>query len=317
MIESREEQFLWVEKYRPQTIDECVLPDALKKTFKEYIAQGELPTFLFSGTAGVGKTTVAKALCNEIGAEYIMVNGSDEGRSIDVLRTTIKGFATTVSLTDAKKIVIIDEADYMNAQSVQPALRSFIEEYSNNCRFIFTCNYKNKIIEPLHSRCSVIDFKIENKDKQQLAGAFFKRATQILKQEGIEFEPKVVAELVTKHFPDYRRVLGELQRYSVSGKIDSGILLNMGEESYKDLIRNLKEKNYAEVRKWVGKNSDADTVSLFREMYDTSSTHLEAGSIPSLVLILADYQYKAAFVADHELNIMAAMTEVMMQCKFK
>jgi DNA polymerase III delta prime subunit len=289
----------------------------LKKTFKEYIAQGELPTFLFSGTAGVGKTTVAKALCNEIGAEYIMVNGSDEGRSIDVLRTTIKGFATTVSLTDAKKIVIIDEADYMNAQSVQPALRSFIEEYSNNCRFIFTCNYKNKIIEPLHSRCSVIDFKIENKDKQQLAGAFFKRATQILKQEGIEFEPKVVAELVTKHFPDYRRVLGELQRYSVSGKIDSGILLNMGEESYKDLIRNLKEKNYAEVRKWVGKNSDADTVSLFREMYDTSSTHLEAGSIPSLVLILADYQYKAAFVADHELNIMAAMTEVMMQCKFK
>lgn len=317
MIDSREEQFLWVEKYRPQTIDECVLPDALKKTFKEYIAQGELPTFLFSGTAGVGKTTVAKALCNEIGAEYIMVNGSDEGRSIDVLRTTIKGFATTVSLTDAKKIVIIDEADYMNAQSVQPALRSFIEEYSNNCRFIFTCNYKNKIIEPLHSRCSVIDFKIENKDKQQLAGAFFKRATQILKQEGVEFEPKVVAELVTKHFPDYRRVLGELQRYSVSGKIDSGILLNMGEESYKDLIRNLKEKNYAEVRKWVAKNSDADTVSLFREMYDTATTHLEAGSIPSLVLILADYQYKAAFVADHELNIMAAMTEVMMQCKFK
>lgn len=317
MIESREEQFLWVEKYRPQTIDECVLPDALKKTFKEYIAQGELPTFLFSGTAGVGKTTVAKALCNEIGAEYIMVNGSEEGRSIDVLRTTIKGFATTVSLTDAKKIIIIDEADYMNAQSVQPALRSFIEEYSNNCRFIFTCNYKNKIIEPLHSRCAVIDFKIENKDKQQLAGTFFKRATQILKQEGIEFDPKVVAELVTKHFPDYRRMLNELQRYSVSGKIDSGILLNMSEESYKDLVKNLKEKNYAEVRKWVGKNSDADTVALFRELYDTSATHLEAGSIPSLVLILADYQYKAAFVADHELNIMAALTEIMMQCKFK
>jgi DNA polymerase III delta prime subunit len=317
MIESREEQFLWVEKYRPQTIDECVLPDALKKTFKEYIAQGELPTFLFSGTAGVGKTTVAKALCNEIGAEYIMVNGSEEGRSIDVLRTTIKGFATTVSLTDAKKIIIIDEADYMNAQSVQPALRSFIEEYSNNCRFIFTCNYKNKIIEPLHSRCAVIDFKIENKDKQVLAGTFFKRATQILKQEGIEFDPKVVAELVTKHFPDYRRMLNELQRYSVSGKIDSGILLNMSEESYKDLVKNLKEKNYAEVRKWVGKNSDADTVALFRELYDTSATHLEAGSIPSLVLVLADYQYKAAFVADHELNIMAALTEIMMQCKFK
>lgn len=317
MIESREEQFLWVEKYRPQTIDECVLPDSLKQTFKEYIAQGELPTFLFSGTAGVGKTTVAKALCNEIGAEYILVNGSEEGRSIDVLRTTIKGFATTVSLTDAKKIIIIDEADYMNAQSVQPALRSFIEEYSNNCRFIFTCNYKNKIIEPLHSRCAVIDFKIENKEKQQLAGLFFKRATQILKQEGVEFDPKVVAELITKHFPDYRRILGELQRYSVSGKIDSGILLNMSEESYKDLVKNLKEKNYAEVRKWVAKNSDADTVSLFRELYDTSSTHLEAGSIPSLVLILADYQYKAAFVADHELNIMAALTEIMMQCKFK
>jgi DNA polymerase III delta prime subunit len=317
MIESREEQFLWVEKYRPQTIDECVLPDALKKTFKEYIAQGELPTFLFSGTAGVGKTTVAKALCNEIGAEYIMVNGSEEGRSIDVLRTTIKGFATTVSLTDAKKIIIIDEADYMNAQSVQPALRSFIEEYSNNCRFIFTCNYKNKIIEPLHSRCAVIDFKIENKDKQQLAGTFFKRATQILKQEGVEFDPKVVAELVTKHFPDYRRMLNELQRYSVSGKIDSGILLNLSEESYKDLIKNLKEKNYADVRKWVGKNSDADTVSLFRELYDTSAATMEPGSIPSLVLILADYQYKAAFVADHELNIMAALTEIMMQCKFK
>jgi DNA polymerase III delta prime subunit len=317
MIESREEQFLWVEKYRPQTIDECVLPDALKKTFKEYIAQGELPTFLFSGTAGVGKTTVAKALCNEIGAEYIMVNGSEEGRSIDVLRTTIKGFATTVSLTDAKKIIIIDEADYMNAQSVQPALRSFIEEYSNNCRFIFTCNYKNKIIEPLHSRCAVIDFKIDNKDKQQLAGTFFKRATQILKQEGIEFDPKVVAELVTKYFPDYRRMLNELQRYAVSGKIDSGILLNLNEESYKDLVKNLKEKDYANVRKWVGKNSDADTVSLFRELYDTSAATMEAGSIPSLVLILADYQYKAAFVADHELNIMAALTEIMMQCKFK
>jgi len=317
MIDSREEQFLWVEKYRPQTIDECVLPDALKKTFKEYIAQGELPTFLFSGTAGVGKTTVAKALCNEIGAEYIMVNGSEEGRSIDVLRTTIKGFATTVSLTDAKKIIIIDEADYMNAQSVQPALRSFIEEYSNNCRFIFTCNYKNKIIEPLHSRCAVIDFKIDNKDKQQLAGTFFKRATQILKQEGVEFDPKVVAELVTKYFPDYRRMLNELQRYSVSGKIDSGILLNLNEESYKDLVKNLKEKDYANVRKWVAKNSDADTVSLFRELYDTSASTMEAGSIPSLVLILADYQYKAAFVADHELNIMAALTEIMMQCKFK
>lgn len=317
MIESRDEQFLWVEKYRPQNIDDCVLPEALKKTFKDYIAQGELPTFLFSGTAGVGKTTVAKALCNEVGAEYIMINGSDEGRSIDVLRTTIKSFASTVSLTEAKKIVIVDEADYMNAQSVQPALRNFIEEFSNNCRFIFTCNFKNRIIEPLHSRCAVVDFKIDTADKQQIAAQFFKRATQILKQEEVEFDPKVVAQLITKHFPDYRRILNELQRYSVSGKIDSGILVNMSEESFKDLIKNMKEKNFPEVRKWVGKNSDADTTSLFRELYDTAANIIEPASIPQLVLILADYQYKAAFVADHELNIMAALTEVMAQCKFK
>jgi DNA polymerase III delta prime subunit len=317
MIESRDDQFLWVEKYRPQTIDECVLPEALKNTFKEYIAQGELPTFLFSGTAGVGKTTVAKALCAEVGAEYIMINGSDEGRSIDVLRNTIRGFASTVSLTESNKIVIIDEADYMNANTVQPALRSFIEEFSNNCRFIFTCNFKNRIIEPLHSRCAVIEFKIDTRDKQQIAGTFFKRATQILKKEGVEFDSKVVAELITKHFPDYRRILNELQRYSVSGKIDSGILVNMSEDSYKDLIKNMKEKNFTEVRKWVGKNTDIDSVSLFRELYDTASTNMETASIPQLVLLLADYQYKAAFVADHELNTMAALTEIMAQCKFK
>jgi DNA polymerase III delta prime subunit len=317
MIESREDQFLWVEKYRPQKIDDCVLPEALKKTFKEYIAQGELPSFLFSGTAGVGKTTVAKALCNEIGAEYIMINGSDEGRKIEVLRTTIKSFASTVSLTDAKKVVIIDEADYMNADSVQPALRSMIEEFSANCRFIFTCNFKNRIIEPLHSRCAVIEFKIDSADKQQIAAQFFKRATQILKQEGVEFDPKVVAELITKHFPDYRRILGELQRYSVSGKIDSGILVNMSEESFKGLIKLLKDKDYTEVRKWVSKNSDADTSTLFRELYDTSTQYIEPNSIPTMVLTLADYQYKAAFVADHELNIMAALTEIMAQCRFK
>jgi DNA polymerase III delta prime subunit len=317
MIDSREEQFLWVEKYRPQKIDDCVLPQALKDTFKQYITQGELPSFLFSGTAGVGKTTVAKALCNEIGAEYILVNGSDEGRSIDVLRTTIKGFASTVSLTDAKKVVIVDEADYMNAQSVQPALRSFIEEFSGNCRFIFTCNFKNRIIEPLHSRCAVIEFKIDSKDKQEIAASFFKRAVQILKQENIEFDPKVVAELITKHFPDYRRILNELQRYSVSGKIDSGILLNMSEESFKDLVKLLKNKNFTEVRKWVAKQTDADTTSLFRELYDTASANMDPNSIPQLVLTLADYQYKAAFVADHELNIMAALTEVMANCKFK
>jgi DNA polymerase III delta prime subunit len=317
MIDSQENQFLWVEKYRPQKIDDCVLPESLKKTFKEYIAQGELPTFLFSGTAGVGKTTVAKALCNEIGAEYIMINGSDEGRSIDVLRTTIRGFASTISLTDSKKVVIIDEADYMNAQSVQPALRSFIEEFSNNCRFIFTCNFKNRIIEPLHSRCAVIEFKIESADKQLIAAQFFKRATSILKQEEVEFDPKVVAELITKHFPDYRRILGELQRYSVSGKIDSGILVNMSQESFKDLVKLLKEKNFTEVRKWVAKQSDADTTSLFRELYDSASANMVEGSIPQLVLTLADYQYKAAFVADHELNIMAALTEIMANCKFK
>ena len=317
MIDSREEQFLWVEKYRPQKIDDCVLPQALKDTFKQYITQGELPSFLFSGTAGVGKTTVAKALCNEIGAEYILVNGSDEGRSIDVLRTTIKGFASTVSLTDAKKVVIVDEADYMNAQSVQPALRSFIEEFSGNCRFIFTCNFKNRIIEPLHSRCAVIEFKIDSKDKQEIAATFFKRAVLILKQENIEFDPKVVAELITKHFPDYRRILNELQRYSVSGKIDSGILLNMSEESFKDLVKLLKDKNFTEVRKWVAKQTDADTTSLFRELYDTASVNMDPNSIPQLVLTLADYQYKAAFVADHELNIMAALTEVMANCKFK
>jgi DNA polymerase III delta prime subunit len=316
MIESKDSQFLWVEKYRPQKIDDCVLPESLKKSFHEYVSQGELPHFLFAGTAGVGKTTVAKALCNEIGAEFIMVNGSEEGRSIDVLRTTIKGFATSVSLTDAKKVVIIDEADYMGA-AVQPALRSFMEEFSGNCRFIFTCNYKNRIIDPIHSRCAVIEFKIDNADKQSIAAQFFKRATQILKQENIEFDPKVVAELVSKHFPDYRRILNELQRYSVSGKIDTGILVNVSEESYKTLIKLMKDKDFTEVRKWVGKNSDADSVSLFRQLYDSASTVMEPSSIPQLVLTLADYQYKAAFVADHELNIMAALTEIMANCKFK
>ena len=316
MIESRNEMYLWVEKYRPQKIDDCVLPESLKKTFREYITQGELPNFLFCGTAGVGKTTVAKALCNEIGAEYLMINGSEES-GIDTLRTKIKGFASTISLTDAKKVVILDEADYLQANSTQPALRAFIEEFANNCRFILTCNFKNRIIEPIHSRCSVIEFKIDNKEKQEIAATFFKRATAILKQEGVEFDQKVVVELVMKHFPDYRRILNELQRYSVSGKIDSGILVNMSQESFKDLIKLMKDKNFTEVRKWVAKNSDSDTVALFRELYDSANNTIEANSIPQMVLVLADYQYKAAFVADHELNIMAALTEIMAQCKFK
>ena len=316
MIDSRDEMFLWVEKYRPQKIEDCVLPEGIKKTFNDYISQGELPTFLFCGTAGVGKTTVAKALCNEVGAEFLFINGSEES-GIDVLRTKIKSFASSVSLTDAKKVVILDEADYLNPNSTQPALRAFIEEFSSNCRFIFTCNFKNRIIDALHSRCAVIEFKIESKEKQEIAASFFKRVTQILKQENVEFEPKVVAEVITKYFPDYRRILNELQRYSVSGKIDSGILVNVSQESFTGLVKLIKERDFTEVRKWVGKNSDMDSVSLFRELYVTATTFLEPGSIPQLVLTLAEYQYRAAFVADHELNTMAALTELMRDCKFK
>lgn len=315
-MDIRDDMFLWVEKYRPQKIDDCVLPESMKKTFKDYVAQGELPNFLFCGTAGVGKTTVAKALCNEIGAEYLLINGSEES-GIDTLRTKIKGFASTISLTDAKKVVILDEADYLQANSTQPALRAFIEEFANNCRFILTCNYKNRIIEPIHSRCAVVEFKIPTDEKAKIAASFYRRIADILSFEQVEFDPKVIAELVTKHFPDYRRILNELQRYSVSGKIDSGILLNVSEESFKELIKSMKDRDYSGVRKWVGKNSDADTVALFREFYDSASTTLDPSTIPNLVLILADYQYKAAFVADHELNIMAAMTEIMVQCKFK
>lgn len=310
------EQYLWVERYRPQTIDECILPDSLKKTFKEFIDSGELPNFLFAGTAGTGKTTVAKALCNEVGAEYLFINGSEES-GIDVLRSKIKSFASSVSLTNAKKVVILDEADYLNPNSTQPALRGFIEEFSNNCRFIFTCNFKSRIIEPLHSRCAVIDFKIENKEKAKIATTFFKRVTAILKGENIDFDQKVVIELISKHFPDYRRILNELQRYSVSGKIDSGILVNLSEDSYKELYKFIADKNFTEVRKWIGKNSDTDSSELFRNLYNSAKDIVEQASIPQLVLILADYQYKAAFVADQEINSMAALTEIMAQVKFK
>jgi DNA polymerase III delta prime subunit len=309
-------QYLWVEKYRPQTIDECILPDSMKKTFMEFISSGELPNFLFCGGAGVGKTTVAKALCNEIGAEYLFINGSEES-GIDVLRSKIKNFASSVSLTDAKKVVILDEADYLNANSTQPALRGFIEEFSNNCRFIFTCNFKNRIIEPLHSRCAVIEFKIDNLEKQKIAALFFKRVVNILKQESVKYDGAIVAELITKHFPDYRRILNELQRYSVSGSIDAGILVNLSDDSYVELLKNLKAKNFTEVRKWVGKNTDIESTELFRKLYDKAIDYLELASIPQLVLILADYQYKAAFVADREINTMAALTEIMGQLKFK
>ena len=309
------DQFLWVEKYRPRTIDECILPQSLKDSFKEYIQNGQLPNFLFHGTAGVGKTTVARALCNEIGADYMFINGSDES-GIDVLRTKIRGFASTISLTDSPKVVILDEADYLNPNSTQPALRSFIEEFADNCRFIFTCNFKNRIIEPLHSRCAVVDFKLTGKDKVEMAGLFYKRAIGILKNEGVEFDQKVVAEVIHKYFPDYRRVLNELQRYSVSGRIDSGILVNLSAESYKQLYKLMKEKNFTEVRKWVAINQDGDTAKIFRELYDNSNAVFESSSIPQLVLILADYQYKASFVTDHEVNLIACLTEVMGGCKF-
>lgn len=308
------EKFLWTEKYRPQTIDECILPEGLKQTFREYVQKGQIPTFLFHGKSGIGKTTIARALCNEISAEYMFINGSDE-TGIDVLRTKIKSFASTVSLTDAKKVVILDEADYLNPNSTQPALRAFIEEFSDNCSFIFTCNYKNRILKELHSRCTVVDFNVTGAEKVEMAGAFYKRVIKILKTEGIEYDNKVVAELITKHFPDYRRVLNELQTYSISGRIDSGILVNLSSESYKRLFKLMKEKEFTEVRKWVGANND-DTQQVFRSLYDNAHTFLDPQSIPQLVLILADYQFKASFVADHELNMMACLTEVMGGCKF-
>lgn len=308
--------FLFVEKYRPKSIDECILPESLKNTFKEFVVTGQIPHFLLSGNAGVGKTTIAKALCYEIGAEFIVLNGSDEGRRIDELRDSIKGFASTISLTDSKKVIIIDEADYLNATSVQPFLRNFMEEFSANCRFILTCNYANRIIEPLHSRCTCIDFKIDNKDKQKIAAAFFKRVVSILQAEEIEFDPKVVAELISKHFPDYRRILNELQRYSTSGKIDSSILLNTSESTFTTLVGLLKDKNFRETRLWVGVNVDMECSELFRRLYDKAYDLLEPQSIPEMILILGNYQYKAAFVADSEINTMCALTEIMMGCRF-
>jgi DNA polymerase III delta prime subunit len=311
-------EFLFVEKYRPQVIEDCILPDDTKKTFKEFVAKGEIPNLLLAGPPGIGKTTIAKALCNELGADYYVINGSDEGRFLDTVRNQAKNFASTVSLTGSSKhkVIIIDEADN-TGNDVQLLLRANIETFYNNCRFIFTCNYKNKIIEPLHSRCAVIDFTIKGKQKQQLAGSFFKRVLQILDHEKIEYDEKVVAELVKKHFPDFRRVLNECQRYSTGGKIDSGILASFSDISVNELIKNLKEKNFTEVRKWVVSNLDNDASSLLRRVYDACYDCLSAQSIPAAVLVIAKYQYQCAFVADQEINLLAALTEIMCECEFK
>ena len=308
--------FLWVEQYRPKTIDDCILPDSLKTLFSSFVKKGELSNLLFSGTPGIGKTTVAKALCEELNCDWIMINGSEEG-GIDVLRNKIKNFASTVSLSGGKKVVILDEADYLNPQSTQPALRGFVEEFHKNCRFILTCNFKNRLIEPLHSRFSTIDFKIANKDRPVLASKLFAKVGIILKEQTVPFDEAVVAELINKHFPDYRRILNELQRYSVSGKIDTGILTNISDDNLNKLITLLKEKDFTSMRKWVVNNLDNDPVVVFRRIYDTMYENLESETIPHAVLILADYSYKSAFVADQEVNLVACLTEIMSQCKFK
>ena len=310
--------FIWVEKYRPKTIDECILPESIKKTFKEFLNKGEIPNMLLARPPGVGKTTVAKAFCNELGVDFYVINGSDEGRFLDTVRNNAKNFASTVSLaSEAKhKVIIIDEADN-TGNDVQLLLRAFIEEFAGNCRFIFTCNYKNKILEPLHSRCAVVDFSIRGKEKQQIAASFFQRLNFILEQERIEADKKVLVELVNKHFPDWRRVLNECQRYSVSGKIDSGILAHFSDVKVNDLIKNLKEKNFPEVRKWCVNNLDNDSSVLLRRIYDSLYDSLVPSTIPAAVLILAKYQYQIAFVADQEINLLACLTEIMVECEFK
>jgi DNA polymerase III delta prime subunit len=307
-------EYLWVEKYRPQTIAECVLPDRVKETFQEFVSAGEISNLLLCGGAGTGKTTVAKALCNEIGCDFIMINGSDES-GIDVLRTKIKDFANTVSFEGKPKVVILDEADYLNPNSTQPALRAFIEEFSGNCRFIFTCNFKNRIIAPLHSRTSVIEFKLDKSERQNMAGKFLERMKMVLDKEGIEYSTPVLAELLMKHFPDYRRVLNELQRYSKSGKIDEGILSNIAEINTKGLTDSLKDKDWRKMRQWVANNVDNDPQGVYRKVYDALLDKVK--QVPHLVLLIADYQYKAAFVADHEINLTACLTDIMASCEFK
>ena len=308
------EHLLWTEKYRPQTVEDCILPDRLKKPFQEYVDQKNIPNLLLSGGAGVGKTTVAKAMCEEIGCDYMVINGSDES-GIDTFRMKIKNYASSMSLAGGRKVIIIDEADYLNPNSTQPALRNAIEEFASNCSFIFTCNYKNRIIEPLHSRCAVIDFGLRNGEKAKMASAFFKRIQSILQSEKIDSEDKVLAELVKKHFPDFRRVINELQRYSQFGSIDTGILAQIADVSLSEIIKSLKEKDFGSVRKWVATH-EVDPNTLYRKLYDAMYESLKPQSIPQAVVILADYQYKTAFVADQEINTVACLTELMVNCEF-
>ena len=312
------DEFLWVEKYRPKTIEECILPENIKTTFQNFLDKGEVPNLLLAGPAGCGKTTVAKALCNELGVDVYVINGSDEGRFLDTVRNTAKNFASTVSLasTAKHKVIIIDEADN-TTNDVQLLLRAFTEEFSGNCRFIFTCNFKNKIIEPLHSRCAVVEFGIGGKQKPAIAASFFKRIQQILDAEGIEYDHKVLVELINKHFPDWRRVLNECQRYSAGGKIDAGILATFSDVKVNELVKNLKTKNFSEVRKWIVANLDNDTTVLLRRIYDALYDALENNSIPAAVLVIAKYQYQGAFVADQEINMLACLTEIMVECEFK
>ena len=308
------EHLLWTEKYRPQTVEDCILPDRLKKPFQEYVNQKEIPNLLLSGGAGVGKTTIAKAMCNEIGCDFMVINGSDES-GIDTFRTKIKNYASSMSLSGGRKVIIIDEADYLNPNSTQPALRNAIEEFAGNCSFIFTCNYKNRIIDPLHSRCAVIDFGLKNGEKAKMAAAFFKRIQTILQSESVDADDKVLAELIKKHFPDFRRVLNELQRYSQFGKIDTGILTQIADVSIDELTKSISSKDFASIRKWVATH-EIDSTVLYRKIYDSLYGVMKPQSIPQAVIILADYQYKAAFVADQEVNTVACLTELMVSCEF-